>query len=128
MRINTLLWIVQALLAALFLVAGGMKLVLPLGALTGPIHLPGAFLRFLGVAEVLGAVGLIAPGLTGIRPALTALAAAGLVIIMIGATVLTAFAMGIAPALFPLVTGALAAWVAYGRRPRLVAHQSSPTR
>src|SRR2546426_11851879 len=82
------LWIVQGLLALLFLWAGGIKLVLPLEKLTGPIPLPGPFLRFIGVAEVLGAVGLILPGLLRIRPGLTPLAATGLVIIMNGATVI----------------------------------------
>src|SRR3989442_3981849 len=81
------LWIVQALLAAVFLFAGGAKLVLPLDKLTGPVAMPGWFLRFIGVCEVLGAIGLILPGLLRIRPGLTPLAAAGLVIIMIGATV-----------------------------------------
>src|SRR5881397_4328576 len=93
------LWIVQALLAAVFLFAGGAKLVLPLDKLTGPVAVPGWFLRFIGVCEVLGAIGLILPGLLRIRPGLTPLAAAGLVIIMIGATVLTLASMGVALAL-----------------------------
>ena len=75
------LLIVQGLLAALFLFAGGVKLVLPLDQLTGPVPLPGWFVRFIGVAEVLGAIGLILPGLLRIRPGLTPLAAAGLVLI-----------------------------------------------
>ena len=50
------LWIVQGVLAALFLFAGGMKLVLPLEELKGPVELPGPFLRFIGVAEVFGAI------------------------------------------------------------------------
>ncbi len=109
------LWIVQVLLAALFLWAGGIKLVLPLEQLEGPFPLPGAFLRFIGLAEALGAVGLILPSLLRIRPGLTPLAAAGLVIIMIGATgVSLAAGMGGAAAL-PAVVGLLAAFVAYGR-------------
>ena len=86
---NYALWIVQGLLALLFLFAGGMKLVLPIEALTEQMPLPGLFVRFIGVAEVLGGIGLILPGLLRIRPGLTPLAAVGLVIIMIGATVLT---------------------------------------
>ena len=116
------LWIVQALLAALFLFAGGMKLILPLEKLTGPVTLPGLFLRFIGVAEVLGAIGLILPGLLHIRPGLTPLAAAGLVIIMIGATVVTLAGGDVVPALLPLVVGLLAAFVAYGRW-RLLPHR-----
>lgn len=86
---NFALWIVQGLLALLFLFTGGMKLVLPLEVLTAQSPLPGWFVRLLGVAEVLGALGLILPGLLRIRPGLTPLAAAGLVIIMSGATGLT---------------------------------------
>lgn len=109
------LWIVQSLLALLFLFAGGMKLVLPLEQLAGPITLPGPLLRFIGVAEALGALGLILPGLLRIRPGLTPLAAAGLVIIMLGAIVLTLVAGLVAVALISLVVGLLAAFVAYGR-------------
>ena len=118
------LWIVQGLLAALFLFGGGMKLVMPLDQLTGPmpIPLPGLFLRFIGVVEVLGALGLILPGLLRIRPGLTPLAAAGLVLIMIGATGLTLAGGAVAPALMPLVVGLLAAFVAYGRW-RLTPHR-----
>jgi hypothetical protein len=112
-----LLWIVQGLLALLFVFAGGMKLVLPLDKLVGPVPLPGLFLRFIGVAEVLGAAGLILPGLLRIRPGLTPLAAAGLVIIMIGATGITLAGGMVAPAAVPLVVGVLAALVAYGRWP-----------
>ena len=109
------LWIVQGLLALIFLFAGGMKLVLPLEALAGEIPLPGWFVRFIGVAEVLGALGLILPGLLHIRPGLTPLAAAGLVLLMIGATVFTLAGDTVASALIPLVVGLLAAFVVYGR-------------
>ena len=118
------LWIVQGLLALLFLFAGGMKLVLPLEALTGPMPLPGLFVRFIGVAEVLGALGLILPGLLRIRPGLTPLAAAGLVIIMIGATVTTLAGGDLAAALTSVVVGLLSAFVAYGRW-RLTPHRGS---
>ncbi len=111
------LWTVQVLLALVFLFAGGVKLVTPFEEMAAqmPIPLPELFLRFIGVAEVLGALGLILPGLLRIRPGLTPLAAAGLAIIMIGATVLTlAGGLG-AMAVIPLVVGLLAAFVAYGR-------------
>jgi len=114
---NIALWIAQGLLGAIFLFAGGMKLVLPIEEMTKqmPIPLPGWFLRFTGVIEVLGAVGVILPWLLRIRPGLTPLAAAGLVIVMIGATVYTLAAGDVAAALISLVVGALAAFVAYGR-------------
>ncbi len=109
------LWIVQALLALIYLFTGGMKLLLPIEELTAQMPLPGLFVRFIGICEVLGAIGLILPALLRIRPGLTPLAAAGLVIIMIGATVFTATTMDAALALIPLVVGLFAAFVAYGR-------------
>jgi len=112
------LWVVQVLLALLFIWAGGFKLVASLEQLAGPpgsVVLPGAFIRFIGVAELLGGLGLILPSLLRIKPGLTPLAAAGLVIIMIGAVGITlAGGMGLG-ALVPAVTGLLAAFVAYGR-------------
>jgi hypothetical protein len=113
--VKYLLWIIQALLALLFLFAGGSKLVMPIAEMTKQIQLPGLFLRFIGVAEILGAVGLILPGLLRIRPGLTPLAAAGLAIITIGATVITLKAGMGAMALIPLVVALLSAFVAYSR-------------
>jgi uncharacterized membrane protein YphA (DoxX/SURF4 family) len=124
--VNIALWVIQVLLALLFLFGGVVKLVLPVEQMTKdmPVPLPGLFLRFIAVCEVLGGLGLILPGLLRIRPGLTPLAAAGLVIIMIGATVITLAGGAIAPALLPLVVGILAGFVAYGRW-RLVPLQES---
>jgi hypothetical protein len=118
---NIVLWIIQVLLALLFLFAGGTKLIIPpdvLAAMGSPnqVHLPGLLIRFIGVCEVLGALGLILPGLLRIKPWLTPLAAAGLVIIMIGATVLTVIGDGVGAAVVPFVTCLLTAFVAFGRR------------
>jgi uncharacterized membrane protein YphA (DoxX/SURF4 family) len=77
------LWIIQILLALLFLFAGGSKLAMPAAQLTGQTPLPALFLRFIGVAEIAGALGLILPGALRIRPGLTPLAAACLTIIML---------------------------------------------
>ena len=107
------LWIVQVLLAALFLFAGGMKLAMPIDELTKQIAVPGWFIRFISVAEVLGGLGVILPSALRIAPWLTPLAAAGLVVIMAGATVLS-MGQGLV-VLFPLIAGLLAAFVAYGR-------------
>ena len=115
MLMNIALWIIQVLLALLFLWAGGVKLVLTVEEMTALMTLPGGFLRFLGVAEILGALGLVLPGLLRIRPGLTPLAACGLVIIMIGATVISLMTMGLAPALIPMGVGLLLVFVAYGR-------------
>jgi uncharacterized membrane protein YphA (DoxX/SURF4 family) len=112
---NYALWTVQALLALLFLFSGAMKFIMPVEEMTRQSPLPVWFLRFIGVAELLGGLGLVLPGLLRIRPGLTPLAAIGLLIIMIGATVITVWSMGVAPAMIPAVVGILLAWVAYGR-------------
>ena len=119
MAFNVVLWIVQGLLAALFVFAGGMKLVLPIEAMAGPVAFPELFLRFIGVSELLGGLGLVLPGLFRIRRELTPLAAAGLVIIMIGATATVAATGSVAAAGIPMFVGLLSALVVYGRRQML---------
>jgi hypothetical protein len=82
------LWMVQVLLTLLFVFTGGTKLVLPLEVLTEQTPLSGWFVRFLGVAEVLGAVGLILTGLVASGRVARRCPPYGLVVIMAGATVL----------------------------------------
>jgi len=113
------LWIAQWLLAALFIFSGGMKLILPLDKMTGPVPVPGLFLRFIGVAETLGGLGLILPGLFQIRTGLTPLAAAGLLIIMIGATALNLIGHAVSAALVSGVVGLLLIFVLWGRTRRV---------
>lgn len=114
-RTSVILWIVQVLLAALFVFSGVMKFVMPAADLTKGTPFSATFIHFIGVVELLGGLGLIIPAATRIKPALTPLAAAGLVIIMIGATWTTVVTMGAKMAILPFVTGILAAFVAYGR-------------
>ena len=114
------LWIIQVLLALLFLFAGGTKLVIPIETLTAmgspnQVVLPGLLIKFIGLCEVLGALGLILPGLLKIKPELTWLAATGLTIIMLGAVVLTIAGDGVSAAVVPFITMLLCAFVAYGR-------------
>ena len=119
---NIVLWILQILLGLLFLFAGGTKLVMSGETLTqqmaasNSIVLPLAFIRFIGVVELLGGLGLILPGLTKIRRSFTPLAAVGLTIVMVGAVVVTIMGPGVGPAIFPLIIAILCALVAYGRR------------
>jgi len=114
---NIALWIVQGLLAGLFLFAGGLKLVMAIEEMLKqmPVPLPGWFLQVTGIFEMLGAIGVILPWLLRIRPGVTPLAAAGLVIVMIGATAYNLAAGDVATALITLVIGLLCAFVAYGR-------------
>lgn len=126
-KVGALLWTIQALLAALFLFAGGMKLILPAAALTAQMHMPAAFLRFIGACEVLGALGLVLPGLLHLHEELTPLAATGLIVIMIGAVIVSGALMGVGSAVPPFVVGCLAAFIAYGRR-RLALPAARPIR
>jgi uncharacterized membrane protein len=113
---NRLLWTAQTLAALLFLFAGATKFILPAEKLQqGPIVFSLAFMYFIGACECLGAVGLLLPALTRIRTELTPLAAAGLTIIMIGATTVSILAMGVVAGAFPAVVGLVTAAIAYGR-------------
>ncbi len=109
------LWTVQGLLAAVFLMAGVSKLVMSAQDLTADTWLSAEFIRFIGVCETLGAIGLILPGILRIRRELTPIAAAGLVVIMVGATIITAAAGDVALAVMPFVVGVLCAYVATRR-------------
>jgi len=109
------LWIVQGLLALLFLFAGVMKFIMSIEEMTRQIQMPAAFLWFIGVAEICGGLGLILPSLLRIRSGLTPLAAAGLVIIMIRATIVSLMIVPVSLAAMPCAAGVLAAFVAYGR-------------
>jgi uncharacterized membrane protein YphA (DoxX/SURF4 family) len=125
---NILLWIIQIVLACLFLFAGGMKLVVSPDVLMkmgspNQVPLPGLLVQFIGVCEVSGALGLLLPGLLRIRPGLTPLAATGLLIIMLGAVVLTIAGDGVGAAVVPFIVTLLLAFVAYGRW-RLAPHRS----
>lgn len=117
---NRSLWILQALLAALFLFAGVMKFLTPVEQMNAgsPVQLPGAFLRFVGACEVLGALGLVLPAALSIRPGLTPLAAAGLIVLMLGAVGISLIGGAVTTALFPLVVAVLLAVVARQRRSR----------
>jgi uncharacterized membrane protein YphA (DoxX/SURF4 family) len=88
---NIVLWIVAGVLAAMFLLAGAMKVAMPKEKLLGTMKWartwPEPRLKALGAAEVLGAIGLIAPRALDIAPALTPIAAVGCAIVMFGATI-----------------------------------------
>jgi uncharacterized membrane protein YphA (DoxX/SURF4 family) len=120
-KLNVLLWVLQVLLAMLFTFAGVMKFIIPVAEMTKQIALPGWFLHFVGGAEILGAIALILPGILRIRTGLTPLAAAALVVIMIGATAVNLKAGQRGAALTTVVLGLLLVFVAYSRR-RMAPH------
>lgn len=113
---NIVLWIVQILLALLYLFSGVMKFVLPYEKMTEgqKVVLPHWFLLFIGVCEILGGLGLVLPWLLKIRPGLTPLAAWLLLIIMIGAVIVSAMT-AVTAAIPGLVAGALLIFVGWGR-------------
>lgn len=119
---NIGLWVVQVLLAAGFLMAGGMKLMTPHDALAAQMtwvnYLPAFAPKVIGTLEVLGALGLILPSLLRIKPALTPLAAAGLALLMAGAFITHLVLGEFSMSLPSLVLGLLAAFVAWGRHQR----------
>lgn len=113
---NKVLWTLQVLLAAVFL-AHGLMLIAPPAEMVEMINaqLGVGFRIFLGVAEVLAAIGLIAPGVTRILPWLTQLAAAGVMIVMVSATVLHLVRAEYSSALTTTILLAMATFVAYQR-------------
>jgi len=113
---NKVLWILQVVLAVLFL-AHGWFMIAPPAEMVEMINaqLGEGFRLFIGVAEVLAAFGLILPGVTRIRPELTAWAAAGLMIVMASATVLHSYRGETASAATTAVLFVLVTFVAYMR-------------
>jgi putative oxidoreductase len=85
--LSVALWVVQILLAALFINAGFLKATQPIASIAPMIpwapDVPEPLVRFIGVSELAGAIGLLPPALTRIRPRLTPLAACGLVVVML---------------------------------------------
>ncbi len=118
--LNVALWVVQILLAALYGLAGAMKLTLPIPQLAHMMRWPGdvpeALVRFIGFSELAGALGLLLPAALRILPWLTPLAALGLVTIQVLAIPFHAM-RGELPMVLPvnLTLLALAAFVAWGR-------------
>ena len=115
---NSVLWTVQSILALLFLLIGGLKVVLPLNTLQRIMPLakriPTA-MRLIGISELLGVIGLLAPGLTGIQPWLTVAAALGLSTILIGALVVHTRAREFSSLGLPVLMLLLALFVVVGR-------------
>ena len=116
---NISLWILQLVLAVMFGMAGLMKATTPIAELAEkmvwPGDIPEALVRFIGISEFLGGIGLVLPALTRIKPRLTALAGAGLALVMALALAFHVFRGEFQMFLPNLVIGALAAFVAWGR-------------
>ena len=110
------LWSAQITLAIVFALAGGMKVSTPAADLAKMAPgFPLAFLRFIGIAELAGSIGIILPALTRIAPVLTPLAASGFVIVMASAGILHLVRGQFGELAVVVVLGALAYFVAWGR-------------
>jgi uncharacterized membrane protein YphA (DoxX/SURF4 family) len=113
------LWIVQFLLAAAFGMAGAMKATQPIPDLIKAMAwveaVPAPLVRFIGTCEFLGALGLLLPALTRIKPGLTPLAGAGLAAVMLLAMGFHATRGETQAIVINLVLGSLSAFVAWGR-------------
>ena len=113
---NVVLWILQVLLAAAFFAHGWLVLAPPPDIAQQMVaSLPRWFWVFLGVAEILAAIGLTLPGLTRIQPWLVTWAAVGIMIVMVSATVFHIARGEISSAIITLVLLAMATFVAYAR-------------
>lgn len=115
---SKLLWVLQVALAVVFVFSGVVKLMMSPAELQAAMALPMPvwFVKLVSVCEILGAAGLVLPGLFRTRTQLVPLAAACLALLMVGATAVTVVSMGVGPALMPLALGLVAAFVAYGRQ------------
>ena len=113
------LWAAQALLGLAFGFAGIFKSTAPIAELTQKMVWPGAMpeamVRFIGVSELLGAVGLILPGVTKLKPQLTPLAACGLALIMLLAAAFHLNRGELSALPVNAVLGGIAAFIAWGR-------------
>jgi uncharacterized membrane protein YphA (DoxX/SURF4 family) len=115
-RMKIAVWIVSGLLAVMFLFAGLFKLLASTADLEASAQgVPVILLKIAGTAEVLGAIGLILPAATRIMPVLTPLAAAGLALTMVGATITNLIIGEYALMVQTALMGALAGWVGWVR-------------
>jgi len=116
---NAALWAVQVILAIMFMMAGAMKLMKDKEELAEKMGWVEDFsqstIRLIGAAEIMGAIGLVLPALTGIAPILTPLAASGLAVVTVGAMVVHLRRREYPLALMTMMLAAMAVFVAWGR-------------
>lgn len=116
-KLSIALWTLQSVLAVIFVMTGATKLLTQADIMQAQSPLPLALVRFVGLCEVAGALGMLLPGLLRIQPGLTSLAAGGLVVLMVFATILTPIMISPDPVLMliPATVGVAAAFVGYAR-------------
>ncbi len=117
--LHIILWIAQVLLAVMFIMSGFMKVSQPIEELSKMLpwasQVPAALVRFIGVSEVLGGLGLVLPSLLRIKPRLTVLAAIGLAAVMVFAALFHASRGEFSAIGMNLILAAIALFIAWGR-------------
>ena len=117
--LNIILWIAQVLLAGMFIMSGFMKVAQPIEELAKMLpwasQVPAGLVRFIGISEVLGGLGLILPALLRIKPILTAWAAVGLATVMIFASIFHATRGEFSAIGMNIILALIAAFIAWGR-------------
>lgn len=123
-KINIALWIVQSLLAAIFVMAGANKLFQPIPELAKMLpwvtSVPLAMVKFIGLSELLGGMGMLLPSLLRIKPVLTAYAALGIALVMIFATIFHISRGEVSVIGINFVFMAMATFVAWGRMKKVL--------
>lgn len=121
--VNFALWAIQGILAVAFGMAGFMKLATPIPELAANMawaaEVPALMVRFIGLSELLGAIGLIVPALTRIKPEYTTYAAIGLVAVMVLAAIFHVVRGEYEFILINVILGGLAAFIAWGRHTKV---------
>jgi putative oxidoreductase len=116
---NITLWIAQVLLAGMFIMSGFMKLAQPIDQLSQMLpwanQLPETLVRFIGLSEVLGGLGLVLPAMLRIKPQLTAWAALGLVAVMLFAAIFHASRGEFSAIGMNIILALIAGFIAWGR-------------
>ena len=117
--LDVVLWVAQITLALMFLAAGFAKIIKPLNDLATTMsfvaHVPAALVRFIGISEFLGGVGLILPGLLRIKPRLTPWAATGIAAIMLLAFIFNLYLKEFQAIGANVIIGAIATFIMWGR-------------
>jgi putative oxidoreductase len=117
--LNIVLWVGQAILALMFLMAGFMKVTTPIVELAAQQpwveQMPEALVRFIGISEILGALGLMLPAALRIKPQLTAWAAGGLSVVMLLATFFHASRGEFSAIIMNIILGTIAVFITWGR-------------
>ena len=122
-RLNIFLWITQWILAMVFILAGWMKTLTPIDELAVNLpwvkQTPEMLVRFIGISELLGGIGLVLPSILKIKPILTPWAAISLALVMFLALIFHLYLGDYNATAINLIFGGLALFIYWGRTKKL---------